>query len=70
LGALDSKDLTDEFFSKKETIEYEGRIEDGPQDIMLNLENEIEELKDHELDLIIEGEAAMQIFNLTLWEQH
>jgi len=33
---------------------------------MLNLENEIEELKDHGLDLIIEGEAPMQILNLTL----
>jgi hypothetical protein len=33
---------------------------------MLNLENEIEKLKDHGLDLIIEREATMQILNLTL----
>jgi len=33
---------------------------------MLNPENEIEELKDHGLDLIIEGETPMQILNLTL----
>jgi len=34
------------------------------------MENEIEELKDHGLDLIVEGEAPMQILNLTLQEQH
>jgi hypothetical protein len=70
LGALDSKDFSDEFSFEEETIEYEGRTEDGPQEIMLNLENEIEELKDHGLDLIIKGEAPMQILNLTLQEQH
>jgi hypothetical protein len=37
---------------------------------MLNLENKIEKLKDHGLDLIIKGEAPMQILNLTLHEQH
>jgi hypothetical protein len=66
LGALNSKDFNDEYFFEEETTEYEGRTEDGPQEIMLNLENEIEELKDHGLDLIIEGEAPMQILNLTL----
>jgi len=34
------------------------------------LENQIEELKDHRLDLIIEKEMHMQILNLTLQEQH
>jgi hypothetical protein len=33
---------------------------------MQNLEKKIEELKDHGLDLIIKGEALMQILNLTL----
>jgi hypothetical protein len=59
LGALDSKDFNDEYSSKEETTEYEGRTEDGPQEIMLNLENKIEKLKDHGLDLIIEGETPM-----------
>jgi len=34
------------------------------------LENQIEELKDHGLDLIIEKEMHMQILNLTLQKQH
>ncbi len=70
MGALDSEDFNDESSSDEETTKYEGRTEDGPQEIMLNLENKIEELKDHGLDLIIEGEAPMQILNLTLQEQH
>jgi len=36
----------------------------------LNLEDKIEELKDHGLDLIIEKKALMQILDLTLQEQH
>jgi hypothetical protein len=47
-------------------IGYEGKIEDGSQETILNLEKQIEELKDHELDLIIEEEAPMQILNLKL----
>jgi hypothetical protein len=70
LGALDSEDFNDESSSEEETTEYEGRTKDGPQEIMLNLENEIEKLKDHGLDFIIEGETPMQILNLTLQEQH
>jgi hypothetical protein len=66
LGALDSENFTDESSSEEETTKYEGRTKDGPQEIMLNLENEIEELKDHGLDLIIEGETPMQILNLIL----
>jgi hypothetical protein len=69
LGALDFEDFNDEYSSKEETTEYEGRTKDGPQDIMLNLENGIEELKDHGLDLIIEGETPMQILHFTLQEQ-
>jgi hypothetical protein len=34
------------------------------------LEKQIEKLKDHRLDLIIEKEAPMQNLNLTLQEQH
>jgi hypothetical protein len=37
---------------------------------LLNLEDQIEKLKDHGLDQIIEEEAPMQILNLTLQEQH
>jgi hypothetical protein len=34
------------------------------------LENQIEELKDHGMDLIIEEEVPMQILNLTLQKLH
>ncbi len=70
MGALDFEDFNDESSSSKEITEYEGKTEDGPQETILNLENEIEELKDHGLDLIIEEETPMQILNLTLQEQH
>jgi hypothetical protein len=70
LGALDSEDFNDESSSKEEITEYEGKTKDGPQETILNLENEIEELKDHGLDLIIEEEAPMQILNLTQQKQH
>jgi len=56
--------------SFEEITEYEGKTEDGPQKTILNLENEMEELKDYGLDLIIEEEAPMQILNLTLQMQH
>jgi len=35
---------------------------------LLNLEDQIEELKDHGLDLIIEKKTPMQILDLTLQE--
>jgi hypothetical protein len=70
LVALDSEDFNDESYSEEEITQYEGRTEDGPQETILNLENEIEELKDHGLDLIIGEEAPMQILNLTLQKQH
>ncbi len=62
--------------SSEEITKYEGKSEDegktknGPQETILNLENEMEELKDYGLDLIIEKEAPMQILNLTLQKQH
>ncbi len=59
LGALDFDDFNDQSSSKEEITEYEGRIEDGPQETILNRDKEIEELKDHGLDLIIEEEAPM-----------
>jgi hypothetical protein len=66
LGALDFEEFNDEYSFEEETTKSEGRIEDAPQEIMLNLENEIEELKDHGFDLIIESETPMHILNLTL----
>jgi hypothetical protein len=51
-------------------IEYEEKAKDDPQEILLNLENHIEELKDHEMDLIVDKEAPMQLLNLILQEQH
>jgi len=38
--------------------------------ILMNLGNQIEELRDHEMDLIIKEEGPMQILNLALQEQH
>jgi hypothetical protein len=70
LGASNSTDFNDESSSKEEITKYEGKTEDGPQENILNLENEIEKLKDYGLDLIIEKEAPMQILNLTLQKQH
>jgi hypothetical protein len=58
------------FLYEEETTESKGRTEDDPQQSMLNLEDEIEKLKDHGLDVIIERETPMQILNLTLQEQH
>lgn len=45
------------------------RAEDDQQEILLNLENQIQELKDHGMDLIIEEEVTMQNLNLTLQKQ-
>ncbi len=70
MGASNSTDFNDESSSKEEITKYEGKTEDGPQENILNLENEIEKLKDYGLDLIIEEEAPMQILNLTLQKQH
>jgi hypothetical protein len=59
LGSLDSDAFNDESSSEKDITEYEGKTEDDPQETLLNLEDQIEELKDHGLDLIIEEEAPM-----------
>lgn len=50
-------------------MEYEEEVEDDPQEILQNLENQVEELKDHEMDLIIKKETPMQILNLILQQQ-
>jgi hypothetical protein len=70
LGSLDYKDFNDESSFEEDMTECEGKTEDDPQETILNLENQIEELKDHGLDLIIEKETLMPILNLTLIEQH
>jgi hypothetical protein len=70
LGSLDCEDFNDEFSFKEDITKYEGKTKDDPQETILNLENQIEKLKDHRLDLIIEEEAPMQILNFTLQEQH
>jgi len=67
LGSLDSDD---ESSFEEDIVEYEEKAEDDPQEILINLENQIEKLKDHRMDLIIEEETPMQILNLTLQEQH
>ncbi len=70
LGSLDFNDFNDESSSKKDVTEYEGKAEDDPQETLLNLKDQIKELKDHGLDLIIKKETPMKILNLTLQEQH
>ncbi len=66
LGSLNSDD---ESSSKEDKVEYEEKVEDDPQEILLNLEIQSEELRDHKMDLITEEEAPMKILNLTLQEQ-
>jgi hypothetical protein len=64
LGALGFEDFNDKFSSKEETTKYEGRIE--PTRDHAKFGEQIEKLKDHGLDLIIEKETPMLILNLTL----
>ncbi len=59
MGSLDFDVFNDESSSEEDITQYEGKIEDDPQKTLLNLEDQIEELKDHGLDLIIEKEAPM-----------
>jgi hypothetical protein len=54
LGSLDSDDFNVESSSEEGIIKYEGKAKDDPQEILLNLEDHIEKLKDHGMDLIIE----------------
>jgi hypothetical protein len=63
LGSLNFDDFNDEMSFEEDITKYEGNVEDDPQEILLNLENQIEELKDHRMDLIIEEETSMQIMN-------
>ncbi len=59
MGASDFADFNDELSSEDKITKYEGKTEDGPQESILNLENEIEKLKDYGLDVIIEEETPM-----------
>jgi hypothetical protein len=68
LGSLDYDDFNNESSFEEDITKYEGKKEEDPQETLLNLEDQIEELKDHELDLIIEEEAPMKILDLTLQE--
>jgi len=39
LGSLDFNDFNDESSSKKDVTEYEGKVEDDPQETLLNLKD-------------------------------
>ncbi len=67
---MDSLNSYDESSSEEDIVEYEEKVEDDPQEILLNLEIQSEELRDHGMDLIIEDETLMKIINLTLQKQH
>ncbi len=57
--------FNDDFVSNDEVMEQE-EIEDDPQKVLLNLENQIEKQKDHGMDLLIDNESPMQMLNLIL----
>jgi hypothetical protein len=40
-------------------MEYEGEANDDPQEILQNLETQVEERKNHKMDLITKKEAPM-----------
>jgi hypothetical protein len=44
LGSLNYNDYNDESSSKDDIKKYERKAKDGPQEILLNLENQIEEM--------------------------
>jgi hypothetical protein len=58
--------LHDELSFNDEMMQFQAKVEDGPQKVMHNLENRIEELRDHGMDMVIDKEAPMQILNLLL----
>ncbi len=64
IQSLDPNGFNDEFSFDDELMEYEEEIEDDPQEVLLNLKNHIEELKDHGMDLMVDKEAPMQMLNL------
>ncbi len=68
--SLDFDDLNEESSSDEDVVEYEGKVKDDPQEILLNLGNQIEELRDQGVDLIVEKEVPMLILNVILQEQH
>ncbi len=45
MGVINSEDFNDGSSSEEEIIEYEGKTKDGPQETILNLENEMKELR-------------------------
>jgi hypothetical protein len=47
LRSLDFDDFNDESSSEKDITKYEGKMKDDPQETLLNLEDQIEKLKDH-----------------------
>ncbi len=54
----------------EEMMVYEEKTKDDLQQVLLILENQIDELKDHEMDLLVDEEAPMQMLNLILNEHH
>ncbi len=55
--ALD--DLNDASSFDEEVMEYKEKVKHDPQQVMLNLENYIDELKDHGMDLLVDEETPM-----------
>jgi hypothetical protein len=66
----DPSDLHDEVSFDDEMMESQIEAKDGLERVLHNLENYIEELKDHGMDLVIDNEVPMQILNLLLQKQH
>jgi len=66
--SLDFDGLNEESSFDEDVVEYEGKVENDPREILLNLGNQIEELKDRRMDLIVEKEVPMQILNLIIQE--
>jgi hypothetical protein len=54
----------------EEMMVYEEKTKGDLQQVLLILENQIDELKDHEMDLLVDEEAPMQMLNLILNEHH
>jgi hypothetical protein len=68
--SLNFDGFNEESFSNEDVVEYTGKVEDDPQKILLNLGNQIEELRDQGMDFIVEKEMPMLILHLILQEQH
>lgn len=69
IQSSDPNGSNDEFSFDDELMEYEEEIKDDPQ-VLLNLKNHIEKLKDHGMDLMVDKEAPMQMLNLIFKQQH